>query len=275
MRSFFCTFGISLMFSLLCAGKGLLVLCTIPPQVESVRRVGGELVDVRSVVPQGASPETYSPTAREVAGFSQAKLLFLIGAPMEKAFAPRLAKAFPSLRQIDTTCAMEMREGDPHCWLGIENMVAHTYLVCKTLAKLFPGRREELERNAELYVRELQDLEHRLSADFRERGGQEIVVWHPAYGYFLEPYRIGQIAVEEEGKSPGARHFVELKERTAGLACRALFAPLQANPRQVKSACKTLNLKRVDADVLPEEYLAGMLRLGRTILSQLPQGGAR
>lgn len=261
--------------SVLCMGGELLVLCSLPAQQESIRRVGGEFVDVRSVLPTGASPETYSPSAREITSFAKAQLLFLIGVPMETPLVSRLKKAFPSLRQVDTTQVMQMRPDDPHCWLDVNNMIAHTQCVCQVLEELCPEQKDQFRKNAEEYIAELKSLLDDLRKCFADCQGQAIVAWHPAYGYLLEPFGIRQIAVEEEGKTPGARHLVELRRETASLPCRSLLAPPQANRRQVKNACKTLQLKEVQTEVIPAEYLSGMKKLVETIREQFPKEEAK
>ncbi len=263
------------LFTLACEAEELLILCTLPAQMESIQRVGGDFVKVRSIVPSGASPESYSPSAREITSFAKGRFLFLIGVPMETPLVPRLKKAFPSLQQVDTSKAMQLRPDDPHCWLDGNNMIAHTKLVCKILEEQYPEQRAEFRKNAEEYIAELQALLDWLEKRLSPFRGESIVVWHPAFGYLLEPLGIRQIAVEEEGKTPGARHLVDLRKETAGLACRALLAPPQANPRQVKSACKALQLKEVKTEVIPEKYLSGMKELVITIAKQFSAKDAK
>ena len=59
-------------------GSGIIVVVTIPPQAEFVKRVGGEKVAVITMVPQWANPHTYEPTPAQLMNVSKAKMLSLI-----------------------------------------------------------------------------------------------------------------------------------------------------------------------------------------------------
>ena len=57
------------------------IAVTILPEVEIVEKICGLEYNVISVVPAGASPETYEPTPEQMVKLSEAKLYFAIGVP--------------------------------------------------------------------------------------------------------------------------------------------------------------------------------------------------
>ena len=56
---------------------------SIGPQKYFVQQIGKELVDVHVMVSPGASPATYEPKPRQMAGISKSKAYFAIGVPFE------------------------------------------------------------------------------------------------------------------------------------------------------------------------------------------------
>ncbi|HMK49900.1 MAG TPA: metal ABC transporter substrate-binding protein, partial [Thermodesulfovibrionales bacterium] len=64
------------------AGK-VSVIASIAPMADFVRQVGGERVDVKLLLPPGASPHTFEPTPKIVKVVSTADLFVKVGAGLE------------------------------------------------------------------------------------------------------------------------------------------------------------------------------------------------
>jgi ABC-type Zn uptake system ZnuABC Zn-binding protein ZnuA len=61
------------------ASGRVLVVASILPLADFARQVGGERVQVETLVPRGASPHTYEPTPAQLRSVSQARVLVLNG----------------------------------------------------------------------------------------------------------------------------------------------------------------------------------------------------
>ena len=85
-----------------------MVAVSIVPQATFVKAVCGDLVKVVTMIPPGASPESYEPTPKQMAEFSKAIVYFAIGVPTEEtsilpnvekvkvvALQPTVAEAYP------------------------------------------------------------------------------------------------------------------------------------------------------------------------------------
>ena len=83
------------------AGEKIRVFVSILPQAELVERVGGERVKVNVLVRPGESPATYSPTPRQLAELSKAKLFIRVGVPFEEGFINKVRETYPKLKIID------------------------------------------------------------------------------------------------------------------------------------------------------------------------------
>ncbi len=266
----------------------LRVLVSVAPQLESVRRIGGDLVEVEALTPPGASPETYVLNTKRMASLAQASLLFKIGAPMETALLPKLRRSYPDLAIVDARAGMQLRamtegehhhhggaghdhdhdaEGmDPHVWLSIANMMVHARTVGAALAKRLPEHAAVIQARAEQYVQELTKLDERLRERLRPLSGTAIVVFHPAFGYFLELYGMEQIAVEVGGRTPSGRQLGQVLTQAKQAGARAVYVQPQFNRRAAQAVADELRCELRVLDPLPVDYIAGLEELATTLL---------
>ncbi len=78
----FSSFGFRLSVSK-CYGEKLPVVVSIYHVADMDKQVGGEYVDVTTIIPAGASPHTFSPKPSQVKKISSARIFFMIGAGLE------------------------------------------------------------------------------------------------------------------------------------------------------------------------------------------------
>ncbi|MEN8904996.1 MAG: zinc ABC transporter substrate-binding protein, partial [Clostridiales bacterium] len=65
--------------------KKISVAVSIIPEETFVKAVGGDLVDVITMIPPGGSPTNYQPTIQQMTKLSDSKLYFSIGVAAEEA----------------------------------------------------------------------------------------------------------------------------------------------------------------------------------------------
>lgn len=283
MKQTLITLAVILASALYCAESKPLVLVSIPPQIEAVSSIGCHMVDVTTIVPTGASPETYTPSARQLTQFSKARLFLTIGAPIEKAIVPKIAAAFPSIKIVDGTKGMTLRhmeeqhEGhghelhDPHVWLSIPNMIAYAKNVADALGGIIPQHKEQFQKSARLYTGKLTELDTTLKAALSQYKGESILVFHPAFGYFLDNAGIHQVSVEKHGKEASGKHIALLRQKVNSIKPKVLFVQPQFNRKNAESIANILDLKITVLDPLPADYSDGMSKLAGTILNAFKQ----
>ena len=275
----------------------VLVFVSIGPQLESVRRLGGEAVDVRALLPAGANPETYSPGVRVMSALARADLYISIGVPFEDTIVAKIRASFPNLRIIDGRKGMSFRrmeggghhhhqanegdhdrvydegdhddghvEDDPHVWLGVENMKCHARTVADALGELLPDEKTAVDARASAYLHELDRLDAELKATLAGLRWTEAVVFHPAFGYFLDEYGIRQKAVELDGKEPGAKYLGHVIREARRDGVRAVFVQPQFNAKAAEVISKEIGGKVLSFDPLPMDYSDGLRRLAAALM---------
>ncbi len=59
------------------------VAVSIFPLTELVKSIGGDFVEVTTVLPVGASPHTFEPKPKDMVRFSNAKVVFMVGGGLD------------------------------------------------------------------------------------------------------------------------------------------------------------------------------------------------
>ena len=278
------------------AADPMVFFVSVVPQLEAVRRIGGEAVRVEALVPAGASPEYYQPDARRLVALSRALALLCVGAPLEKALLPKIRKNFPGVAVIDLRQGMSLRpltaaeapadadadehghghvvgEPDPHVWLSVKNMMCHAENVTAALCTLDPAGAAGYQARGRAYGDELRQLEERLQRQLSPLRGTAVMVFHPAFGYFLDAYGLEQLTVEHAGKEPGARQLAALLRLAREKRVRAIYVQPQFNERSARSLAQSLGVQVREWDPLPDPYIAGLERMAGALLDA--QSGAQ
>src|SRR4030065_2312364 len=103
------------------------VIASIAPLADFAKQVGGERVDVKLLLPPGASPHVYEPTPKTMKDVADARVFVKIGAGLEF-WAEKIIKASGNKRLIivdSSTGVSLIREAhshsplsaDPHIWI--------------------------------------------------------------------------------------------------------------------------------------------------------------
>ena len=272
------------LFSAACAGatEPLNVFVSIVPQEAFVGNVGGERVDVHVLVPPGQSPATYQPTLQQMTALAEADVLFTIGVPFEKTLVPKIRRQLPDLRIVPTDRGVSKRtmvvshhhEGDhdddygeaagtpdPHIWLSPRRVKIQATTIADALIELDPGSAAAYRRNLKAFCAKLDAADARIAEALAPLRGRSFYVFHPAFGYFGDDYGLHQVAVEVEGKEPGARELAALIESARADGVRVIFVQRQFATKSARAVARAIGGAVVPLDPLASDYLANLERI--------------
>jgi zinc transport system substrate-binding protein len=254
------------------------VYVSILPQADFVQQIAKDRVDVQVMVVPGASPATYEPKPRQMAGLARARAYFAIGAPFEKVWLSRIAAANPAMRIVQTDAGIAKRpmaahyhaealdshedagrgSPDPHIWLSPPLVKIQAGAIRDALTQLDPARRDFYEVNYSNFVARLDDLDGRLRATFAGRQGLRFMVFHPAWGYFADAYGLVQVPIELEGKDPKPARLAQLIQIARRHEIRVIFVQPQFSSRSAEMVAREIGGRVVPADPLPSDWIAGL-----------------
>jgi len=236
---------------------GLRVVVTIPPQAEFVEKVGGEHLQVTVLVPPGANPHTYEPTARQMIEVAKAKIYFQVGSgiDLELAFTEKIVKINSGIIVVNCSEGIRIVDRDPHVWLSPKNAKIIVKNIYKALVQVDPENEEYYRRNMESYLRELESLDEEIRGILENLTDRCFIVYHPAWGYFARDYNLTQIPVEKEGKEPTARGLMALIDQARELNKKVIFVSPQFDRRKAETIAENIDGKVVFLDPLAKDYV--------------------
>jgi zinc transport system substrate-binding protein len=263
--------------ALAAAQAPLHVAVSIPPQKWLVERVAGAAVSVSILVEPGRSPENFAPTPRQVADLQAADVYFSAGVAFELGLLPRLA-AMPDAVRLAGRRPVSERHGtdgdadDPHSWLDPLEAVAFADTVCRVLSELQPAQAAAFARGRDALQAQLTELDREIAGLLAGCRGREFFVFHPAYGHFAARYGLTQVAVEDHGHEPGARHLGETIDRARAVGARAIVVQPQFPQRSADAVAQAIGAQVVVLDPLAPDYVAGIRYIAVTLQGLLGCG---
>jgi zinc transport system substrate-binding protein len=236
----------------------VLVAASIAPLADFVRQVGGDRVDVFTLVPPGASPHTYELAPRQVVRVAKARLLVLNGVGLEY-WANKLVAAAgnPALQVVDTSQGISLldlgpRGANPHVWLDVRQAILQVQHVSDALIKADPGHAAEYEANTATYRKQLERLDAEIAAEVAAWTHHEFIAFHPAWIYFARRYGLEQAAVIEKspGREPSPAEIAGIVRTARRIGARAIFAEPQFSPKAAATIAEECGARVVFLDPL-------------------------
>jgi zinc/manganese transport system substrate-binding protein len=237
------------------------VLASFSIVADLVRQVGGERVNVRSIVALSQDPHDFEPTPNDVRAVMKAQLIIINGLGFEP-WADRFLKVanFAGERLVASkgVKALSVRGAvDPHAWQDVENVKLYIANIRAALSKVDPRGASDYARNASLYDRELDALHREIKAAFasipKER--RKVITSHDAFSYFGDAYDV--VFVAPQGVSsiaePSARDVARIIHQIREDGIRAIFlenALPQRLAHQISSETGVKIAGKLYADVL-------------------------
>lgn len=248
----------------------LKVAVTILPQAEFAEKVGGDRVETMVMIPPGAEPHAYEPTPRQLVELSSAALYIQVGSGLafERIWMDKIRDINREMPIVDSAAGIERIGGDPHIWLAPRRARAMVANICAGLTRVDPDSRAYYERNRDLYLRELDELDARIRSTLEQGSVSAFMVYHPSWGYFARDYGLEQLAVEEEGKEPTAQSLARLVRQARERGLTVLFVEPQFDSRSARTIAVEIGARIVSIDPLPGDYVAELNRFADHLSSR-------
>jgi len=185
----------------------LSVVTTVYPLFHFADRIAGDLADVRLLVPPGAEPHDWEPTARTMKEVQSADVIVFNGAGFEP-WVDRLFEGVEGteVKLVEATKDVELLRGgdgsaiDPHIWLDPVRAQEQVRTILEGFIDAVPQDVEALRTNAGVLDVELADLHQEFVEGLSECALDTFFVNHAAFGYLTDRYGLRQLAIS--GLSP-------------------------------------------------------------------------
>ncbi|MGA7806418.1 metal ABC transporter substrate-binding protein [Bradyrhizobium sp.] len=213
------------------AGDRLDVVASFSILGDFVRQVGGDKVDVTTLVGANGDVHVYTPTPADAGKVAAAKLVVINGLGLE-GWLPRLVQSAGSHAPIvvASTGIAPLHDGaeaDPHAWQSVANARLYVANIRDALVKADPANASYFQDRAKSYLAELDGLDREVRAAIAQIPPErrQVISTHKAFGYFARDYGIAFIAplgVSTETE-PSARDLARIISQVKAAKIPAVF----------------------------------------------------
>lgn len=235
-----------------------------------VTQVGGERVDVHTLVPAMADTHVFQPTPRDARAVAGADVLVANGLNFEPWLDRLVAASGFKGRRVDASdgiaplalrsshdhghkhdhgpkAGAKGRIDDPHLWHDLIRMQAYIGNIATGLAAADPAHADHYRARGAAYAAELRDLDAWAAAEIDKipQAQRKVITQHDAFGYLAARYRIAFMA--PQGVTTQAEASAEAVGRLVRQIKRenvqALFFENIANPRLIDQIAREAKVK--------------------------------
>lgn len=216
------------------------VVATMSVFADLAEEVGGDEIEVSSIVPVGGDPHTYEPTPSDAVLLSRADIVLDNGLGLSPWFEPLRTNVSGRMVTLTDGIVDEARQSngkiDPHMWM-VPAYVKNGYVTAieEALVVVDPGHEGIYSARASAFREELSELDAELAREIATipPAHRKIVTSHDAYSYFADWYGldvVGTITGVSTEEQPSARSVSRLIDKVRAESVPAVFFETTINP---------------------------------------------
>lgn len=282
------------------AGKQVITV-SIEPLRYFTEAIAGPHWKVETLVPKGASPETYDPTPRQLAQLAQSKACLRIGyVGYEQVWSSRLAENAPHVPFINVSDGIDLiydshhahhhphhdgaavgnyqeeehhhanEEGagvEPHVWNSPANARIIAGHVLRALEALDHSRADEYRQRYDSLCLRIDRCDSLIRQVLSQpEASQAFMIYHPALSYFARDYGLTQIAIETDGKEPSAARMKELTDLCSSQGVKVIFVQPEFDSRNAETIASQTGTRIVSINPLAYDWEAELLSTAQALV---------
>jgi zinc transport system substrate-binding protein len=158
---------------------------------------------------------------------------------------------------------------DPHIWMSPMLVKQQAATMTEYLGELAPDHAARFQVNFAAFAQKLDQLDTRLKTLLAPLAGQNLFVFHPAFGYLADAYGLHQIPVETMGRSPKGKELSAIIKLAKQENARVIFVQPQFDQQAAQKIADAINGAVVSINPLAYDYLDNMEQMANTIADAL------
>lgn len=261
--------------------KGKLkVYASIYPMYDFAKKIGKDKIDVKLMVPPGAEPHHWEPTAKLMAELKKADVFIYNGINMEmwvdkvigslnneNLIVVEASKGIDLLKFDNYESEIYNHEGhgheegheeheedkhehhhgeyDPHVWLDPIRAIKQAENIKNALIKADEENKKFYEENFNEFAKKLRDLDRKYKEGLSDRKTDYIVVAHAAFGYMADRYGLEQISISglSPQEEPSAAKMARISELVREHGVKYIFFETLTSPKLAEVIAKETGAK--------------------------------
>ncbi|MGL5352716.1 MAG: metal ABC transporter solute-binding protein, Zn/Mn family [Cetobacterium sp.] len=192
---------------------------TINPLKEFAEMIGGDKVEVFSIIPNGSDPHNFDPKPKDMKSLHDSDIFIYNGLNMEDWIESVLNTIDKEDIQIvnssDGVTVIELSEEDhseeteeehadhdhgsqdPHIWLSLKEASKQAENIKDALALKDPDNKDYYEANFEKLKKDFDELYNEYAEKFKTVSNKDFVTGHAAFGYLCRDFGLTQNSIAD------------------------------------------------------------------------------
>ena len=255
--------------------------------------VGGEEIELISILQAGVDPHVYEPTPADGRVLETADLILYNGYDLEPGLIKLMNAVGEKAQKVavgEVVSALKLDQGDgkiipdPHVWGSAENAIAMVNIIRDELIKLSPADATEFTQRASELTNELQQLHNWINQQIQTipPENRQLVTTHDAFQYYTQAYGMAiagtliGVSTEEQPSAQTVKRLVESIKKTG---VPAIFAETTINKALITTVAQEAGVKLAGGQLYSDSigakgsdtdsYIKMMVANTRTIVEAL------
>lgn len=228
-----------------------------------VKEVGGDRLNVTTLMGPGVDPHLYKASEGDVERLDEADVVFYSGLHLEAKLAEVFEKMGDSIVTVPVTDLIPRSElhvvgsgestYDPHVWFDVSMWSDATESVRRTLVEVDPTHADEYNARAEAYQLELTALDDyvRAEASSIPEDKRVLITAHDAFGYFADAYgfEVKGLQGVSTATEAGTGDVQSLANFIVANKIPAIFVESSVSPRTVRALQEAVRAQGYDVQI--------------------------
>lgn len=280
------------------------VITSVKPLGFITAALADGVTETQVLLPDGASPHTYSLKPSDLVKLKSADLIIWIGDDMET-FLPSLLKSIDSEKQLELTNDLKIKallrtghdddedehehdhasedhhhhgELDMHIWLSPKIAAVTAQIIHDKLINIYPEKSTQIDQNLTVFLKQLKETEQVIAKNLNSVQNKGYFVFHDAYGYFESEFHLNNLGSFTINPSiqPGIKKIYEIQQELSDKNAICVFREPQFSPAIIDKLIDGTNVKAseldplaIDIDVSKDAYCKFLLKITQQFLNCL------
>ena len=243
------------------------ITVSIEPLRYLTEQIVGDRFEVVTMVPKGSSPETYEPTARQMADLSESILYIKVGElGFERTWMPRLTSNAPHITVVYSSEGITSHIGDdPHSWMSARNAIIMAHNIYEAVKRIDVKDSVFFRQRLDSLCNVIHATDKYIRQTTAQAHCKSFIIYHPALTYFASDYGLEQLALEEHGREPSAAELEQIISTARAKGVKTMFVQREFANRNVDIITNTIGARKVEINPLGYDWNKEMRRIAAEI----------
>jgi zinc/manganese transport system substrate-binding protein/manganese/iron transport system substrate-binding protein len=256
--------GLAALLAAGCAGSGdegdggeaLRVVATTTQVADLAANVGGDRVQVTSLLKPGIDAHDYEPSPADIDTIARADVVLQNGVGLEEWLGDTIESSGFGGPVVDTSQGVRLRmvdgEADPHIWQNPRNAQLMAANIERGLATAEPAATADFEANLAAYTKQLETLDAEVERRIDGLANRKVVTNHDAFGYYLDRYGLelaGSVIPSFDSSAElSGRDIRDLVAKIKATGVKAIFSETTLPPETAETIGREAGVKVVTGE---------------------------